>query len=147
MGSGVRSRGHLATILEAAVKLTRKQVEALVVIEASDGCVVPSWFAAKFWTETWKSGGTGRRHALRRRAGGFLRRMSESGLLTEKYLDHATYEYALTRVAREALTALRFAGKLATPTKLVRKAPARPHAIDCDMDEDCTCGARTGGRS
>lgn len=131
------------------MKLTRRQVDALVVIEASDGRVVPSQFAAKFWAETWKSGGTGRRHALRRRAGGFLRRMSEAGLLTEKHLSHATFEYALTRAAREALTALRFAGKVATPTKLVRKAPARPHAIDCDcdMDDDCTCGARTGGRS
>lgn len=129
------------------MKLTRKQVEALVVIEASEGRVVPSRFAKKFWTETWERGGVGRRHALRRRAGGFLRRMSESGLLTEKHLDHATHEYALTRAAREALMVLRFAGKLATPTKLVRKVPDRPHAIGCDMDEDCTCGARTGGRS
>lgn len=125
------------------MKLTRKQVEALVLVE-SEGHITPSWFAKKFWPETWAKGGTGRHHGLRRRAGGFLRRMYEAGLLTEKHISHATFEYALTRVAREALTALRFAGKLATPTKLVRKAPARHHAIGCDMDEECTSDVDPG---
>lgn len=134
------------------MKLTRRQVEALVVIESTEGRTVPSRFAARFWRETWQRGGAERRRALLRTAGSFLRRMSDAGLLTQSRIGHdtayhTTFEYALTHVARKGLAALRASGDLATPTKLVRKAPARPHTIDCDMDEDCTCGARTGGWS